>query len=55
MEELANQVLDGLSEAIEEVEKDLEFNPRKFLGIALYPEQLWSTLTFAATISFGLF
>ena len=54
MEDLANQVYERLSEAIDEVEKDLEFNPRKFLGIALYPEQLWSTFTFGATIAFGL-
>ena len=54
MQELADQVYDRLSEAIDQVEKDLEFNPKKFLGIALYPDQLWSWVTFAATIAFGL-
>ena len=54
-EELANKVYDGLSEAIDELEKDLELNPRRLLGVALYPEQLWSAVTFVATIGFGLF
>ena len=54
MEELVYEMNDALSEAIDELEKDLEFNPKKFLGIELYPERLWSALTFVATISFGL-
>lgn len=45
----------GISEAIEEVEKDIEYNPRQFLGVALYPDSIWTLVTFLATIAFGLF
>ena len=38
MKEIADEVYDGLSEAIDEVEKDLDYNPKKFFGIAFYPE-----------------
>ena len=55
MREIAAEVYDGMSEAIEEVEKDLDYNPRKFLGIVLYPESLLSLVTFLLTIAFGLF
>ena len=55
MEELAEKVYNGLSEAIEVLEKDLEFNPRTYLGVVLYPEKLLSIFTFGATIAFGLF
>ena len=55
MQELADKVYDGLSESIEELEKDVELNPRRFLGIALYPENLWSSFVASATIAFGLF
>ena len=55
MKVLAEKVYDGLSEAIEELEKDVELNPRRFLGIALYPENLWSSFVASATIAFGLF
>ena len=54
MEELASGAYDALSEAIDECDKDLAFNPRKFLGFALYPESLWTTFTFLGTIGFGL-
>ena len=54
MRELACEVDDTLSMAIEELEKDLELNPRSFLGVALYPDKLWSSVTFAATIGLGL-
>ena len=54
MKELASEMIDALSEAIDEVQSDLEYNPRKFLGIALYPDSIWSLLVFALTIMAGL-
>ena len=54
MEELAGQVFDGLSDAIEELEKDVELNPKKFLGVALYPDKLWSWLSIFITLAFGM-
>ena len=53
-EELTNKVYESLTEAVEELEKDLELNPRKFLGVVLYPEQIWSAVTFVGTIGFGI-
>ena len=44
---------DSVSEAIEELEKDVEKNPKKFLGVALYPERLWSWFVTLATLAFG--
>ena len=38
---MACEVYDGLSDAIEKLQADLEFNPRQFLGISLFPDQLW--------------
>ena len=35
MKELANEVYDALTEAVDEVEKDVVFNPREFLGVVL--------------------
>ena len=55
MRELADKVYEGISEAIEEVDKDLDYNPRKFLGMVLYPESIISIVSFLATIAFGLF
>ena len=55
MHELAGATYDGLCEAVDELEKDLELNPKKFLGIALDPAQLLSALTFTATAAFTIF
>ena len=38
MKQNADEILDALNRAIEELEKDIEFNPRQFLGVALYPD-----------------
>ena len=38
MLEIATGVYEALTDAIDELEKDVEMNPKKFLGIALYPE-----------------
>ena len=53
-QELTNKAYDSLTEAVEELEKDLELNPRKFLGVALYPGQIWSAATFVGAIVFGI-
>ena len=55
MQEEAEKVYDALTEAVDEVEKDVTFNPREFLGIALYPDSLFSLVTFLATTAFALF
>ena len=55
MREIASEVYDGMSEAIEEVDKDLDFNPREFLGLVLYPDSLISLVSFLLTLAFGLF
>ena len=41
MKELANEVYDALTEAVDEVEKDVLFNPREFLGVVLQPEEIF--------------
>ena len=55
MYEQAMRVYDGISEAIDEVEKDLTYNARTFLGFELWPESIWSLVTFLFTIAFGLY
>ena len=54
MRELATNVYESLGNAVEELEKDIELNPKRFLGIPLYPENLWSWFSVIATIGFGL-
>ena len=54
MQEKGMEVFEGLSEAIEQLEKDLELNPKEFLGIPLYPGDLWSGFIFLITLGLGL-
>ena len=54
MEELAYKSYEGLTDATDEIEKDADLNPRTFLGFALYPESLWSGLSFIFVIGFGM-
>lgn len=51
---MAQEVYDGIAEAIDEVEKDLTYNARKFLNFELWPESIWSLVTFLGTIALGL-
>ena len=55
MAELASETYDSLSEAIDEVEKDITYNPREFLGIPLYPDSIWGYVSLIATTGFALF
>ena len=55
MKELAQETYDSLTEAIDEVEKDITYNPREFLGIALYPDSIISFASLLATTAFALF
>ena len=55
MRELAVEVYDALTEAEDEVEKEVEFNPREFLGIVLYPESIFTWVTTLFTLGLGLF
>ena len=54
MRELADEVYSGLTEAIGVVNLDLTYNARKFLGIELWPESIWSMVTFLGTIAIAL-
>ena len=54
MHELACEVYESLSDAIEKLQADIEFNPRQFLGISLFPDQLWSAFLFITASAFGL-
>ena len=54
MREMANEVYDALTEAVDEVEKDVEFNPREFLGIVLQPEEIFAWATTLFTLALGL-
>ena len=54
MREMANEVYDALTEAVDEVEKDTLFNPREFLGIVLQPEQIFAWATTLFTLGLGL-
>ena len=55
MQEMAESVYECMTEAIDEVEKDITYNPREFLGIALYPDSIISLATFLGTTAFALF
>lgn len=54
MQEMAETVYGCLTDAVDELEKDVELNPKRFLGIALYPEQLWSWFVTLLTLGFGM-
>ena len=54
MKELANEVYDALTEAVDEVEKDVVFNPREFLGVVLQPEEIFAWATTLFTLALGL-
>ena len=54
MKEMSVTVYESLIDAIDELEKDVDLNPKKFLGIALYPDKLYSWFVTLATLGFGL-
>ena len=55
MQTEAEAVYDALTEAVDEVEKDVTFNPREFLGVALYPDSIYGWATTLFTVGFALF
>ena len=55
MKEIAQTTYDSMTEAIDEVEKDVTYNPREFLGVALYPDSIVSFVSLLATTAFALF
>ena len=55
MQELVEQVYDSLTEAIDEMEKDITYNPREFLGVALWPDSIYSLITTLASLGLALF
>ena len=54
MTEIAERHLNSLSDAIDEVEKDITYNPREFLGVALYPDSIWSVLVLLLTTAVAM-
>ena len=54
MKEMAETVYGSLADAVDELEKDLDLNPKRFLGIALFPDKLWSWTVTLATLGLGL-
>ena len=55
MHSLACEVYDALTEAIDEVEKDITYNPRQFLGFPLYPDSIIGIATTLAGAVFALY
>lgn len=55
MQEEAEKVYDALTEAVDEIEKDITFNPREFLGVALYPDSIYGWVSTLLTVGFALF
>ena len=55
MQEEAEKVYDALTEAVDEIEKDITFNPREFLGVALYPDPIYGWVSTLLTVGFALF
>ena len=54
MQNKAYEVYEGLNDAVEKLQADIEFNPRQFLGISLFPDELWSAFLFISAGAFGL-
>ena len=54
MKELAAEVYETLTEAIDEVEKDITYNPREYLGFALYPDNIWQVASLLGTTAIAL-
>ena len=54
MQEKAEGVFEALTSALSEIERDANFNPVQFLGIALYPGSLFTYATFILTLIFAL-
>ncbi len=55
-QELAERTHETLGDAIDQLEKELDYTPIKFLGkFALYPDTLKSILTTILTVAFALF
>jgi hypothetical protein len=40
---------------VDEIEKDITFNPREFLGVALYPDSIYGWASTLLTVGFALF
>ena len=55
MEEEAQKVYDALTEAVDVIEKDITFDPREFLGMALYPDSIYGWATTLLVAGFGIF
>ena len=55
MQEKAESVYDALADAIDVCEKDITYNPREFLGIALYPDSIYGWASTLFTLGLALF
>jgi predicted HTH domain antitoxin len=54
MKELIQGGYDTINEAVDLIEKELEYTPQELLGFAMYPDRVTGLLTTLATIAFGL-
>ena len=54
MKELIQGAHDTINEAVDLIEKELEYSPQELLGFAMYPDRVTGLLTTLATIAFGL-
>lgn len=52
MLEMAGEAYDGINEAIELLEKELEHTPQKLLGLAMYPDRITGILSAGAMFAF---
>jgi hypothetical protein len=51
---MAQEAYEGIAEAIDELEKDMDYRPKKLLGFEMYPGRIYSLITTIATLSFGI-
>ena len=45
---------DTINEAVDLIEKELEYSPQELLGFAMYPDRVKWFLSTLATIAFGM-
>ena len=53
MKEEAESIYERLGTAIDELQKDLQYKPLTFFGIAMWPDTIWSSISGFATIIGG--
>ena len=54
MEELATNMYERIGSAIEMLEKELEYSPASFFGVAFWPDNIKEFVMGVVTLIFGL-